>query len=84
MTPEQEKRLITDNEDFSQFVEFTSSFDKTTRQVVLKKKNSMFDIINQVLLVEKLEKEHSEAKIKLEEMKELESILDLQKRMFPQ
>ena len=83
MTPEQEKRLITDNEDFSQFVEFTSSFDKTTRQVVLKKKNSMFDIINQVLLVEKLEKEHSEAKRALEEMLQLKETQDLRLRMFP-
>ena len=83
MTPEQEKRLITYNEDFSQFVEFTSSFDKTTRQVVLKKKNSMFDIINQVLLVEKLEKEHSEAKRALEEMLQLKETQDLRLRMFP-
>ena len=83
MTLEQEKRLITDNEDFSQFVEFTSSFDKTTRQVVLKKKNSMFDIINQVLLVEKLEKEHSEAKRALEEMLQLKETQDLRLRMFP-
>ena len=83
MTLEQEKRFITDNEYFSQFVEFTSSFDKTTRQVVLKKKNSMFDIINQVLLVEKLEKEHSEAKRALEEMLQLKETQDLRLRMFP-
>jgi hypothetical protein len=83
MKPDQEKHFITDNEDFRTSVEFTSSFNKTTRQVVFKKKNSMFDIINQVLLVEKLEKEHSDAKRALEEMLQLKEILELQKRMFP-
>ena len=85
MTPEQEERLIKCNEVYKESVEFTSAIDKTTRRVVFKRENQrIIDIIKQMILVEKLEKEHSEAKIKLEEMKELESILDLQKRMFPQ
>jgi hypothetical protein len=83
MTPEQEQRLIKRNEDFSQFVEFTSSFDKTTRQVVFKKQNqSIIAIIRQQLLVEELEKKCSEAKRELEEMERFEEIRALQKRMF--
>lgn len=83
MTPEQEKSLVTDNEDFRRLVEFTSSFDKTTRRVVFKKENRrIIAIIKQVLLVEKLTKELSEAKRALEEMIELEPMLELQKSMF--
>jgi hypothetical protein len=83
MTPEQEKRLVTDNEDFLRLVEFTSSFDKTTRRVVFKRENrSTIAIINQVLLVEKLTKELSQAKRALEEMIELEPMRKLQERMF--
>ena len=84
MTPEQEKSLIKGNEEFSRLVEFTSSFDKKTRQVVFKRENPTIHIIKQLLLVEKLEKECSEAKIALEKMVQLEEMLDLQRRMFPQ
>jgi hypothetical protein len=84
MTPEQEKRLVTGNEDFKKLVEFTSSFDKTTSRVVFKRENPSIRIIRQRLEVEKLTKQLSEAKRALEEMVELEAMLQLQKRMFPQ
>lgn len=82
MTPEQEKRLIISNQDFSKLVEFTFSFNKTTQQVVFKEKNSMFDIINQMLQVEKLEKELSEAKRALEEKLQLKEMQELQQLIF--
>lgn len=83
MTPEQEKRLITDNEDFRKFVEFTSAFDKKTCQVVFKRDNPTIQIIRQLLLVDELEKKCSEAKKKLEEMVQLKEMLELQESMFP-
>lgn len=83
MTPEQEKRLVTCNEDFRKLVEFTSSFDKKIRQVVFKKQNqSIIAIIRQQLLVEELEKKCSDAKRELEEMVLFEESRQLQKGMF--
>jgi hypothetical protein len=83
MTPEQEERLVTCNEDFRKFVEFTSAFNKTTRRVVLSNADDpTIQIIRQRLLVDELEKKYSDAKKELEEMERFEEIRALQKRMF--
>ncbi len=83
MTPEQEKRLIISNQDFSKLVEFTFSFNKTTQQVIFKNNDLNVEIIRQTLNVEKLEKELSEAKRALEEKSQLKETQELQLRMFP-
>lgn len=82
MTPEQEKRLIISNQDFSELVEFTSSFNKTTQQVVFKNNDLNVEIIRQTLNVEKLEKELSEAKRVLEEKLQLKEMHGLQRLIF--
>lgn len=82
MTPEQEKRLVTDNEDFRKLVEFTSSVNKTTRKVVFKNNDFKVEIIRQMLEVEKLTEQLSIATAKLQNMRHLEETLELQRRMF--
>ena len=83
MTPEQEERLVTRNEDFHRLVEFTSPFNKTTRKVVFKKQDSKVKIIRQTLDVEKLAEQLLNAKRELQNMLQLDEIRDLQQCMFP-
>lgn len=84
MTCEQEERLVTCNEDFRKLVEFTSAFDKTTRRVVFKRDNPTIQIIRQVLKVEKLTIQLSNAEMELEKMVQFNETLELQRRMFGQ
>lgn len=84
MTCEQEERLVKCNEDFRKLVEFTSAFDKTTRRVVFKRDNPTIQIIRQVLKVEKLTIQLSNAEMELEKMVQFNETLELQRRMFGQ
>jgi hypothetical protein len=83
MTPEQEQRLITCNENFKKLVEFTSPFNKTIQKVVFKVNNHKIDIIRKMLDVEKLTEQLLNAKTELQNMVQLDEMLDLQLCMFP-